>query len=148
MASFYLSSHKRSTKADLVQLYRATDLSIADLDEWPVVEKQFLSQEAFMRSLNEHRYALETEGRSQRSELTDYSAFILVMMDWLVTSINVPEASRIYQELVAMQEAIEANNAFGLVRAYGAICYTTGGFRQVVKLRYTIRQCRAIMQHV
>ncbi|KAI0210740.1 hypothetical protein LSAT2_004486 [Lamellibrachia satsuma] len=132
MASFYLSSHKRNTKADLVDMYRATDQSIANIAEWPDVDKgkgQFLSRAAYMRSLNEHRYTLEMEGRSQRRELTDYSAFITVMMGWLVTSISVPEASRIYRELVAMHEAIEANNAFGLVRAYGAIFYTNGGFR-------------------
>lgn len=129
MASFYLSSHKRITKADLVQLYRVTDLSIAALDEWPVVDRQFQSKEAFVRSLNELRYAIELEGHSQRSELTDYSTFIVVMMDWLIASISVPEASHVYQELVAMQQAIEANNAFGLMRAYGAICYTTGGFK-------------------
>ena len=119
MASFYLSSHKRNTKADLVEMYRATDQSIANIAEWPDVDKgkgQFLSRAAYMRSLNEHRYTLETEGRSQRRELTDYSAFITVMMGWLVTSISVPEASRIYMKLVAMHEAIEANNAFGLVR--------------------------------
>lgn len=129
MASFYLSSHKRITKADLVQLYRVTDLSIAALDEWPVDDKQFQSKEDFVRSLNELRYAIELEGHTQRSELTDYSTFIAVMMDWLIASISVPEASHVYQELVAMQQAIEANNAFGLMRAYGAICYTTGGFR-------------------
>ena len=50
-------------------------------------------------------------------------------MDWLVTSINVPEASQVYKELVALQEVIEASNSFGLMRAYGSICYTTGGFR-------------------
>ncbi|KAI0227465.1 hypothetical protein LSAT2_022067 [Lamellibrachia satsuma] len=139
MTAFFLSSQTSQTKADLDKLYGETDISLVGLDTWPadnMPTEQFKSKSNFQRILNEHRASVNASASASastavtyNSEITFYSGLISEMMNWLVKSINIPEASIMYEDLVALQQAMEAKDAFGLERAYGVVCLTIGGFR-------------------
>ncbi|KAI0208451.1 hypothetical protein LSAT2_006878 [Lamellibrachia satsuma] len=132
MTAFYIGTYSAITKSDLVEQYRKTDATLHKLSKWPVAAREermhFLTKGDFLMYLNQHRYQLSVSNTDEKKELATYSTMISQMMNWLTDAVNRDTTKGAWKELVALLQVIEAKDAFGVERAYGAIFFSSGGF--------------------
>ncbi|XP_052778365.1 uncharacterized protein LOC128215905 [Mya arenaria] len=131
-SALYLSSIRPETKGFLLQRYLDTDEAVQNLPEWPSslsnTRSEFDSSETFLKTLNRHRYELDTLKVTFHEELITYSDWIEVFIKWFYKSITEARAEKVWKAFVAYQELLVASEYLGRERAMGVIFYTLGEF--------------------
>ncbi|KAL4226442.1 hypothetical protein ACF0H5_014425 [Mactra antiquata] len=131
-SALYLSSIRPETKGFLLQRYLDTDEAVQNLPEWPTslsnTRSEFDSSETFLKTLNRHRYELDTLKVTFHEELITYSDWIEVFIKWFYKSITEARAEKVWKAFVAYQELLVASEYLGRERAMGVIFYTLGEF--------------------
>ncbi|XP_053376877.1 uncharacterized protein LOC123530317 [Mercenaria mercenaria] len=131
-SALYLSSIRPETKDFLLQRYLDTDEAVQNLPEWPTslsnTRSEFDSSETFLKTLNRHRYELDTLKVTFHEELITYSDWIEVFIKWFYKSITEARAEKVWKAFVAYQELLVASEYLGRERAMGVIFYTLGEF--------------------
>ncbi|XP_052780564.1 receptor-type guanylate cyclase gcy-5-like [Mya arenaria] len=131
-SALYLSSIRPETKGFLLERYQDTDEAVQTLPYWPSslssTRSEFDSSETFLKTLNRHRYELDTLQVTFHDELMTYSEWIEVFIKWFYKSITEARAEKVWKAFVAYQELLVASEYLGRERAMGVIFYTLGEF--------------------
>ncbi|KAL4226720.1 hypothetical protein ACF0H5_014700 [Mactra antiquata] len=131
-SALYLSSIRPETKGFLLERYQDTDEAVQTLPYWPSslssTRSEFDSSETFLKTLNRHRYELDTLQVTFHDELITYSDWIEVFIKWFYKSITEARAEKVWKAFVAYQELLVASEYLGRERAMGVIFYTLGEF--------------------
>lgn len=132
MSVLYVSSIGPKTKEFLLKRYPDTDAGLQNLSQWPVNQKQkkveFDTKENFVKFLSEHRYNLDIENATAKSEMTFYTNAMKVFINWLYTAISESNSGSIWKSLVAYQEIITTSEYLGRESGYGITFFANGKF--------------------
>ncbi|XP_002732877.1 uncharacterized protein LOC100367967 [Saccoglossus kowalevskii] len=135
MTTLHISTLGPVTKQFLSDTYPETDSALDAMDQWPVREKQdltqFQSKIEFQKYLDDHRVYLDGSNSSIYDEVEFYTNIIKVFIGWLYQNIaNSSGRDGIWRQLVAYQLVIIAKEDIGVERTLGGIFYTNGRFRK------------------